>query len=51
MRLTAMNNKSKAEGVFCDIEKGFDCVSHNILLLKMEFYGIIGKEKHYIHNI
>jgi len=49
--LTAMNNKSKAECIFCDIEKGFHCVNHNILLFKMEFYGIIGKEKHFIHNI
>jgi hypothetical protein len=46
-----MNNKSRAEGILCDTEKGFDCVNHNILLLKIEFYGIIGKEKHFIHNI
>jgi hypothetical protein len=46
-----MKNKSKAEGIFCDIKKGFDCVNRNIPLLKMEFYGIIGKEKHFIHNI
>jgi hypothetical protein len=30
--LTALNNKSKAKGLFCDIEKDFDCVNHNILL-------------------
>jgi hypothetical protein len=31
---------------FCDREKAFDCVKHGILLLKMEFYAIIGKDKH-----
>ena len=39
-----MNNKSKAGGIFCDTEKAFDFVNHNILLLKMELYRIIGKE-------
>jgi len=33
------------------VEKGFDCVKHNILLVKMEFYGIICKEKQFIHII
>ena len=41
---TAMNNKSKAEDIFCDMEKAFDFFNHNILLFKMELYGIIGKE-------
>jgi hypothetical protein len=42
--LTAMNNESKAGGIFCDTERAFDCVNH-ILYVKMEFYGITGKEK------
>jgi hypothetical protein len=42
--LTAMNNKSKVGGIFCDTEKASDFVNCNILLLKMELYGIIGKE-------
>ncbi|GFG40704.1 hypothetical protein Cfor_03388 [Coptotermes formosanus] len=28
-------------GIFCDLEKAFDCVSHEVLLNKLKFYGII----------
>jgi hypothetical protein len=43
--LTAFNNQSKAKGIFCDIEKAFGCVNHDILLHKLEIYGISGVTK------
>ena len=41
--LTALNNKTKVGGIFCNLQKAFDCVIHNILLSEMKFYGISGK--------
>jgi hypothetical protein len=43
--LIALNNKAKAKGIFCDIEKAFNCVNHSILLHKLEIYGITGTSK------
>jgi retron-type reverse transcriptase len=40
--LEAINNKLIVEGTFRDLTKAFDCVNHNILLTKLEFYGITG---------
>jgi hypothetical protein len=43
--LTAMNHKQLVGGLFCDLQKAFDCASHNILIKKLEFYGIIKTNK------
>jgi len=37
--LNALNNGMMVGGIFCDLQKAFDCVNHNILLTKLELYG------------
>ena len=43
--LNALKNKLMVGGIFCDIEKAFDCVSHDILTLKLETCRITGIDK------
>jgi hypothetical protein len=40
--LSSLDKKNYVGGLFCDLQKGFDCVNHDILLAKIEFYGITG---------
>ena len=40
--LNALNNRMVVGGIFCDLQKAFDCVNHNILLTKLKYYGITG---------
>jgi hypothetical protein len=41
--LLSLNNKLWVGGIVCDLQKAFYCVCYNILLSKMEFYGISGE--------
>ena len=39
----ALNSQLSVGGLFCDLTKAFDCVNHNALLARLEFYGINSK--------
>ena len=38
--LNALHNKAMAGSIFCDLEKAFDSVNHDLLLSKLPYYGI-----------
>ena len=42
--LNVMNNKQQLGRIFCDLEKTFDCVNHDIILSNLKFYGISDKD-------
>jgi len=53
--LSAVNIKLLVGVILCDLEKAFDCVDHNnILLAKLKFHGINGRDyalfKSYLEN-
>ena len=52
--LVRINNKSTVCGIFCDLTKAFDTVNHDILISKLEYYGITGRSgeliKSYLSN-
>jgi hypothetical protein len=37
---SAWNNKELITSIFCDLTRAFDCVSHQLLSSKLEFFGV-----------
>jgi len=39
----ALNDKIMVGAIFCDLEKAFNSINHNILISKLNFHGVKGK--------
>jgi hypothetical protein len=52
--LNSLNKKMQVSGIFCYLEKAFDCVSHEVLLNKLKYCEIKDKQynlyKSYLQN-
>jgi hypothetical protein len=48
--LSSLNQRNRIVGVFCDLTKVFDSVSHDMLLNKLHYYGIRGICHHWFKS-
>jgi len=47
---TLLDKRQHVGGIFCALTKAFDCVNHNILLHKLQYYGIKGNSLSWIKS-
>ena len=47
---SSIENKNKTIGVFIDLQKAFDTVIHNILLKKLDRYGVRGISNNWVKS-
>jgi hypothetical protein len=40
--LKSMNNRHPVGGIFCDLQKAFDCVSHDLLIKRQSSMELLG---------
>jgi len=48
--LLALNNRIMIGGMFFDLEKAFDCLNYDILISKLQFYGVTSKAKLWLES-
>jgi hypothetical protein len=48
--LIYINQKMHGGGIFCNLAKAFDCVNHEILLVKLHYYGIQRTVAHWFRS-
>jgi len=46
----SLNSELIVGGIFCDLEKAFNCANNDILLLKLETYEITGPQRELYHS-
>jgi hypothetical protein len=48
--ISALNNKLVVGGIFCDVAEAFGCANHDIVLFKLNLYGIKGKANNWFKS-